>query len=90
MEMDLSTKRKLAFVQGNIIKLVDDPHKVDQWEAHNNLVIAWLMNNVSDLIARSILYVKTTIKIWTQLEKRFAIANGLRKYHLNRETYSLK
>ena len=26
----------------------------------------------------------------SQLEKRFAIANGSRKYHLNKETYSLK
>ena len=76
MEINLSTKRKLAFVQGSITKSVDDPQKVDRWETCNNLVIAWLINNVSDSIARSILYVKTTVEIWTQLEKRFTIANG--------------
>jgi len=67
-----------------------DPVKAEQWEACNNLVIAWLMNNVMDTIARSILFVKTAAKIWSELEKRFAIANGSRKYHLNKETYSLK
>ena len=36
------------------------------------------------------LYVKTAAEIWTQLENRFAISNGSRKYQLNRETYSLK
>ena len=48
------------------------------------------MNNVSDSIAHSILYVKSAADIWSQLEKRFAIANGSRKYHLNKQTYSLK
>uniref|UniRef100_A0A7C8YMN2 Retrotransposon Copia-like N-terminal domain-containing protein n=2 Tax=Opuntia streptacantha TaxID=393608 RepID=A0A7C8YMN2_OPUST len=82
MEISLSTKRKLAFVQGTLAKSVDDPQKADQWEACNNMVIAWIMNNVSDSIARSILYVKTAAEIWLQLDKRFAIANGSRKYNL--------
>jgi len=87
MEISLSTKKKLAFVQGTIFKSIDDPQKADQWEACNNMVIAWIMNNVSDSIARSILYVKFAAEIWSQLEKRFAIANGSRKYHLNKQTY---
>ncbi|KAJ8436441.1 hypothetical protein Cgig2_030953 [Carnegiea gigantea] len=29
-------------------------------------------------------------KIWKQLEKRFAVSNGSRKYQLNREVYSIK
>jgi len=90
MEISLSTKRKLAFVQGTLAKSVDDPQKADQWEACNNMVIAWIMNNVSDSIARSILYVKTAAEIWHQLDKRFAIANGSRKYNLNKQTYILK
>ena len=90
MEISLSTKRKLSFVQGAIARSADDPVKADQWDACNNLVIAWIMNNVVDSIARSILYVKTAAEIWTQLENRFAIANGSQKYQLNRETYSLK
>jgi len=90
MEISLSTKRKLAFVQGTIVKSSDDPVKADQWETCNNLVIAWLMNNVSETIARSILFVKSAAEIWSQLEKRFAIANGSRKYHLNKQTYALQ
>ena len=57
MEISLSTKRKLGFVQGTITRPVDDQAKSDQWDACNNLVIAWIMNNVSDSIAKSILFV---------------------------------
>ena len=63
MEISLSTKRKLAFVQGTIAKSNDDPQKVDLLEACNNMIISWIMNNVSDSIARSILYVKRAAKI---------------------------
>jgi len=34
--------------------------------------------------------VKAAAEIWSQLDKRFAIANGSRKYHLNKQTYTLK
>jgi len=71
IEISLSTKRKSAFVQGTISKSIDNPHKDDQWEACNNMVIAWIMNNVSDSIARSILFVRSADEIWSQLDKRF-------------------
>ena len=48
------------------------------------------MNNVVDPIARLILFDKTAAEIWTQLENRFVISNGSRKYQLNKESYSLK
>ena len=59
MEIGLSTKRKLAFVQGTIPRPTDDLAKADQWDAYNNLVMTWLMNAVSETIARSILYVQS-------------------------------
>ncbi|KAJ8447741.1 hypothetical protein Cgig2_015104 [Carnegiea gigantea] len=55
MEIGLSTKKKLAFVQGTIPRPIDDLAKADQWDAYNNLVMTWLMNAVSVTIARSIL-----------------------------------
>jgi len=87
MEISLATKRRLVFVQGTITKSADDPQKAYQWEARNNLVIAWIMNNLSNAIARSVLFVKFASKIRSQLDKRLAIANGSRKYHLHRQTY---
>ena len=35
------------------------------------------------------MFVGTAYEIWQQLEKRFALSNGSRKYKLNRETYDI-
>jgi len=90
MEIALSTKRKLPFVHGTLPRPTDDPVKGDQWDACNNLVIAWIMNSVSDSIAESILYIESAAEIWKQLDKRFAVSNGARKYKLNKDVYNLK
>ena len=90
MEIALSTKRKLPFVLGTLVRPVDDPVKGDQWDACNNLVISWIMNSVYDSIVESILYIEPASLIWNHLEKRFAVSNGSRKYKLNRDVYNLK
>ena len=90
VEIGLSTKRKLAFVQRTLPRPIDDVAKTEQWDACNNLVIAWLMNAVFDTIARSILYVQSAREVWIQLEKRFCLSNGSGKYSLNKEVYAMK
>ncbi|KAL2894796.1 NAD/NADP-dependent betaine aldehyde dehydrogenase 2 [Bienertia sinuspersici] len=49
------------------------------------MVIAWIHNFVSEQIQKSILYVKTAQKAWRQLEKTFNVANGSRKYKIEKE-----
>jgi len=48
------------------------------------------MNAVSETIARSILYEQSAREVWIQLERRFCLSNGSRKYSLNKEVYSMK
>ncbi|PWA93097.1 serine carboxypeptidase S28 family protein [Artemisia annua] len=88
MEIGLSTKRKLGFIRGTVPRS-PDPILSEQWETCNNIVISWLMASVSESIAKSIMFIGTAYEIWIQLEKRFALSNGSRKYKLNRETYDI-
>lgn len=81
MEINLSTKRKLGFVKGTIPR-PEDATQADQWDTCNNTVIAWIIYAVSDSISQSILYVNSAKEIWTQLENRFSLSNGSRKYQL--------
>jgi len=56
IEIDLLTKRKLAFVQGGLSRPADDPIKAHQWDASNNMIIPWIMNTISNPIARLVFY----------------------------------
>ena len=89
VEIALSTKRKLRFIRGTVPRSTDDVNLQEQWDTCNNLVISWLMNSVSESIAKSVMFVGTAHAIWLQLETRFALCNGSHKYKLNKETYEI-
>lgn len=80
MEINLSSKRKLGFITGTTVKDTTDKVKSELWGICNNMVVGWIHHNVSPAIKKSILYVNNANNIWKQLETRFALANGSRKY----------
>lgn len=90
MEINLSSKRKLGFINGTVSIPTDDDAKAEMWETCNNMVIAWLTGNVSSTIKQSIMYMSSAKDIWNNLEKRFALTNGSRKYKLCKDLYALK
>ncbi|PWA59712.1 hypothetical protein CTI12_AA224970 [Artemisia annua] len=53
------------------------------------MVICWIMGSVSESIAKSIMFVGTASEIWSQLERRFSLSDGSRKYKLNKDTYAI-
>jgi len=55
MEITSSTKSKLPFIHGTLARPIDDQIRGYQWDAYNNLVIAWIMNSVYESIAELIL-----------------------------------
>lgn len=54
------------------------------------MVIAWITNNVSPVIKKSIMFITSARDIWLNLEKRFSHTNGSRKYKLNKELFEIK
>lgn len=60
------------------------------WDTCNDMVIAWILYNVSPTIKKSILYVDYAKSICSQLERRFNLTNGSRKYKLSNDLYELK
>lgn len=90
MEINLSSKRKLGFVKGTVEMPTDDETKAELWETCNNMVIAWITNNLSFNVKKSVMYMTNAKSIWDNLEKRFALTNGSRKYKLNKDLYEVK
>ena len=98
-EIGLSTKRKLGFVKGTIPRppntpippatAADQAVLVETWETCNNLVSSWIMSFVNDSIAKSVMFIGSANEIWSQLETRFFLSNGSRKYKLTKDTFEI-
>ncbi|GKA58807.1 cysteine-rich receptor-like protein kinase 8 [Tanacetum coccineum] len=89
IEISLSTKRKLRFIKGTVIRCATDANLAELWDTCNNMVICWIIGSVSESIARLIMFIGTISEIWQQLEMRFSLSAGSRKYKLNKDTYEL-
>lgn len=81
LEIQISSKIKLGFLNGTVTRSKEDETNATQWDVCNDLVISWLHNNVSESIKKSILFISTAAEIWKQLEKRFMLTHGSRKYN---------
>lgn len=71
IEIQLSAKRKLGFVDGTISRNATDAAEASQWDTCNNMVISWLHNNISENIKAYVLFINIASEIWKQLEKDY-------------------
>lgn len=89
-EIQLSSKRKLGFVNGSVTRSTTEDTEALQWDTCNILVISWLHSSVSDTIKIFILFIYSASEIWKHLDKRFILINGSRKYKLTRDLFAFK
>ncbi|KAL2935773.1 Retrovirus-related Pol polyprotein from transposon TNT 1-94 [Bienertia sinuspersici] len=90
MELALTAKRKLGIVTGGVTRDKSDAIKQEAWDTCNGLVISWILRNVNDSIKRSIIFMNSAKDIWKNLEKRFQVNNGARRYQINKMIYETK
>ncbi|KAL2902613.1 Retrovirus-related Pol polyprotein from transposon TNT 1-94 [Bienertia sinuspersici] len=90
MEISLASKRKIGLVTGVIKRDASDKVKQEAWDTCNNMVISWILANVSEGVKKSVIFLTDAASIWKSLEERFSVANGSRKHQLNKEIYEMK
>ena len=90
MEIQLSSKRKLGFVDGSERRSTTDSTEAVQWDTCNSMVTSWIHNNLSDSIKKSVLFITSAAEVWKQLEKRFQLTHGSRKYKLCKDLFALR
>ncbi|XP_057252290.1 uncharacterized protein LOC109135599 isoform X2 [Beta vulgaris subsp. vulgaris] len=54
------------------------------------MVISWLLGNMSEQIKRCVMFVTNCGQIWRELEQRYSVTNGSRKYKISKEIYETK
>lgn len=75
MEIALSSKLKLGFVDGSHSKPVSTSPLVSYWNRCNHMVISWLFKSISPEIHSSVVYMSIAKQIWEELEMRYAQSN---------------
>lgn len=89
MEMTLSAKNKLAFVNGSLPQPEPSSPTYSTWIRCNDMVSSWLINSVSKDMAESVLYIDTAAGIWKDLIDRFSQGNGPRIFQVQKSIVSL-
>ena len=64
------------------------PILVQSWAQCNNIVVSWIINCVSPMIATSMVYRKTAKEVWNKLQNMFSQGNGPRVYQLQKDLTS--
>ncbi|XP_074352122.1 uncharacterized protein LOC141691286 [Apium graveolens] len=71
MEIALSSKLKLGFVDGTCTPSAPSSPLLVYWTRCNNMVTSWLLNSLSIDIHNSVVYMKTALAIWLDLETSY-------------------
>lgn len=85
MEIALSSKLQLGFVDGSYVKPVNNASLLMHWLRCNNMVTSWLLNSVSAEIRNSVVYIQTAREIWLDLTVQYAQSNVPKLFHLRKE-----
>ena len=90
MEMALSSKNKLQFVDGSL----PSPAKTDPmfviWNRCNTTVAGWLTRSMTSSIAQSVLWMNNAAQIWEDLKVRFAHHDKFRIADLQEQLFNCK
>ncbi|KNA05629.1 hypothetical protein SOVF_188530, partial [Spinacia oleracea] len=89
-EISLAAKRKLGFLTGLVKRDPSDAVKQEHWDTCNNMVISWIIGNVTESIKKPVMFSTNAAQIWKQLDQRYSVTNGSRKYKLNKQIYEMK
>ena len=68
MVISLDAKNKISFVDGSLPQPLDGSSDERAWKQCNNMVIGWIITSLERHNAKSIMYFKTAIAIWNDLE----------------------
>lgn len=84
MKRALEAKNKFGFVDGTIPKPIDDYEKEGTWERCNNLVISWILCNMSPEISKFFKYKRDASTLWKLLKRRYGQTNRLVLFSLRK------
>ncbi|XP_056847974.1 uncharacterized protein LOC130498549 [Raphanus sativus] len=92
LENALCAKRKLGFVNGNLVmpNEKENPVEAEMWRTANSMIVGWIRASISPVIRSTIPFTPDACKMWTELKKRFSVGSAVRVHQLKAELASCK
>lgn len=82
MKISLDAKNKMCFVDGSLPKPIEGSFEEKAWKRCNNMVMGWIIASLERLVAKSVMYFKTSAEIWNDLEGRYGTPSTSQMYRL--------
>ncbi|XP_047312774.1 uncharacterized protein LOC124916085 [Impatiens glandulifera] len=89
LQLALSTKIKIGFIDGSFPRPVD-PEDERQWGIVDSMVRAWMMNTIDVRLQRRFQSTKTSRDLWLEMKSRYEWNNGPRRYYLQKDIVILQ
>ncbi|XP_041023988.1 uncharacterized protein LOC121264752 [Juglans microcarpa x Juglans regia] len=86
--MALTAKNKLGFIDDSLAKPSNTSPLFHHWTRCNNMLLSWPLNSLSKEIATSVIYVESTMEMWSDLQQRFSQGNGPQIFQLQKSIRS--
>lgn len=81
IQIALRSKRKFAFVEGNVTKPTDSD-RLEDWAAVHSMLVSWLLNTIEPALRSTISFYDDDAALWTNLRDRFCVKSGARTQQL--------
>ncbi|GKE34725.1 cysteine-rich receptor-like protein kinase 8 [Tanacetum coccineum] len=76
MLIALSAKNKLKLINGDYDEpSIDSPLRA-YWERANDMLISWILNNVSEQIGNHLTFVNSAFSLWSELQEHYSQLDG--------------
>lgn len=85
IRLAVKARKKFGFADGSIPEPEKESEDYEDWCANNALVVSWIKLTIDEKLSSSLSYSDNAHKLWTHIQKRFAVKNGQRVQRLKSE-----
>ncbi|KAI3673322.1 hypothetical protein L6452_39439 [Arctium lappa] len=89
MTLALETKNKLGFIDGTVIRSVENDVLGKQWDRCNSVVLSWILNSISEDLFVSQVFSRVASEVWTELKETCDKIDGSVTFNLHQKINSL-
>ncbi|XP_071688656.1 uncharacterized protein [Rutidosis leptorrhynchoides] len=90
MLLALSTKNKLGFINGTVIRNTNDEVLGSQWDRCNSVVLSWILGSVSEDLYYGQIFSTNATQVWTELKETYDKIDTSIIYNLHHQINTLK